>query len=99
VIYADPGYTDYEEEDFLMDSQNICLYAQRKSNSKRERTGYLEFVITHMRKRIETGFSMLTRLFPKSIHAVTDQGFMIKCASFITAFTCSRAMGTLLIAT
>lgn len=91
-IYADPAYTDYQEEDLLMESQGIQLYAQRKANSKRKRPGWLEFLISQMRKKVETGFSMLTALFPKSIHAVTDSGFMIKCASFITAFTCWRAM-------
>jgi hypothetical protein len=92
VIYADPGYTDYQEEDLLREIAGIDLYAQRKSNSKRKRAGWLEFLITFMRKRVETGFSMLTNLLPKSIHAVTDKGFMIKCASLVTAFTCWKAM-------
>lgn len=92
VVYADSGYTDYEEEDLLLEGENIELYAQRKSNSKRRRPGWLEFLITTMRKKVETGFSMLTNLFPKNIHAVTDEGFMVKCASFITAFSCSMAM-------
>jgi len=94
VIYADPGYTDYVEEDLMLEAQNITLYAQRKSNSSRKREGWLEFLIGVMRKKVETGFSMLTSLFPKSIHAVTDRGFMIKCASFITAFACCRFMGS-----
>lgn len=92
TIYADPGYTDYQEEDLLREAEGVELYVQRKSNSKRKRSGWLEFLIILMRKKVETGFSMLTALFPKSIHAVTDQGFMIKCASFITAFTCWRTM-------
>lgn len=95
VIYADSGYTDYVEEDLLREAQNIELSVQRKSNSTRKRPGWLEFLIGLMRKKVETGFSMLTCLFPKNIHAVTDRGFMIKCASFITAFTCSRATGFL----
>lgn len=92
TLYADSAYTDYVEEDLLLESQSIRFFSQRKSNSKRIRPGYLEFLIKVMRKKIETGFSLLTSLFPKSIHAVTDQGFMLKCASFITAFSCWRAM-------
>lgn len=95
VIYADSAYTDYQEEDLLLQAQDIKLYAQRKSNSTRKRPAWLEFLITLMRKRVETGFSMITGLFPKCIHAVTNQGFMIKCASFITAFTCWRMSGFL----
>lgn len=92
VIYADPAYNDSQEEDLLKEAEGIELYVQRKSNSKRKRPGWLEFLITLMRKKVETGFSMISCLFPKSIHAVTDQGFLIKCASFITAFTCWKAM-------
>lgn len=90
-LYADSAYTDYVEEDLLLESQGIKFFAQRKSNSKRMRAGFLEFLITNVRKKIETGFSLLTNLFPKSIHAVTDQGFMLKCALFISAFSCWRA--------
>lgn len=94
TIYADAAYTDYEIEDLLIETQKTHLLAQRKSNSRRQRPGWLEFFITIMRKKVETGFSMLTNLFPKSIHAVTNQGFMLKCASFITAFSCWRALST-----
>lgn len=90
-IYGDAAYTDYEEEDLLGEAEGTKLYAQRKCNSKRKRPGWLEFLITLMRKKIETGFSMITSRFPKSIHAVTNEGFLLKCASFITAFACWRA--------
>ncbi len=39
-----------------------------------------------MRKRIETAFSQITNLFPRSIKAVTACGFEIKVFSFIIAF-------------
>lgn len=93
TIYGDAAYTDYEEEDLLMEAVGTKLYAQRKCNSKRKRPGWLEFLITLTRKKIETGFSMITSRFPKAIHAVTSAGFLIKCASFITAFACCRACG------
>ena len=40
-----------------------------------------------MRKRIETVFSQITRIFPRSIHAVTSKGFEIKVFNFILSYT------------
>lgn len=92
TIYADAIYTNYEVEDLLAEIENIKLYAQRKSNSKRPRPGWIEYTITTLRKKVETGFSVLTHLFPKTIHAVTEKGFALKCACFITAFSCLQAL-------
>ena len=50
-----------------------------------------EFTRRMMRKRIETVFSEITRLFPKRIHAVTLKGFLMKVSFFIIAFTLDRA--------
>jgi hypothetical protein len=36
-------------------------------------------------------FSSVTSLFPKSIHAVTYQGFLLKIQAFIFAFTLKQA--------
>ena len=44
-----------------------------------------------MRKAIETEFSVLTALMPKTIHAVTFQGFQIKLLTFIIAFSINKA--------
>lgn len=93
-IYADAVYTHYEIEDTLLDAEQIRLYAQRKSNTRRKRAGWTEFMITTMRKKIESAFSLITSLFPKHIHAVTNQGFALKCAVFIVAFSCWRAFSS-----
>jgi len=39
----------------------------------------------HYRKIIETTGSMLERVLPKSIHAVTAQGFELKVGLFVLA--------------
>ena len=39
----------------------------------------------------ETVFSSITRVFPKSIHAVTYEGFLLKLEVFIFAFTLEQA--------
>ena len=44
------------------------------------------------RHYIETVFSGITSRFPKSIHAVTIDGFLLKIATFILVFTLEAAL-------
>jgi hypothetical protein len=68
-VYADAGYTNYKIEDMLHQAEKIELLVARKSNSKRKREPYQEFLIESMRKRVETTFSEISTLLP-IFHAV-----------------------------
>ena len=76
----------YEEEDML-DDTNLRLLVSRKSNSKQPHLPHIEYFISIIRKRIETVFSDIAKYFPKTIHAVTAKGFLIKLMAFIWAYT------------
>ena len=89
TIYADRAYNNYGFEDFLLDHAEIRLIAQRRKNSKRPLFQELRYIQSRMRKKIETVFSQITRIFPRSIHAVTSKGFEIKVFSFILSYTFS----------
>lgn len=91
-LYADSGYTDYELEDYYKELEQIHLLVMRKSNSKRPDHPALAFLKTMMRKRIETTFSEITAFFPRKIHAVTPQGFLLKVILFIFAYTLNRVI-------
>ncbi len=91
-LYADSAYTDYELEDYYKELEHIHLLAVRKSNSKRADHPAMEFIKKYMRKRIETTFSEITAFFPRKIHAVTAQGFILKVVLFIFAFTLDKAL-------
>lgn len=84
-IYADKAYNDYEIEDFLQEVDHIHLLPMRKKNSKRACSPSVIFVQNYYRKRIETAGSLIEQLLPKSIHAVTAQGFELKVALFVIA--------------
>ncbi|MBV9864731.1 MAG: IS982 family transposase [Abitibacteriaceae bacterium] len=86
TIYADKAYNDYTWEDVLH-AAGLTLQPQRKKNSKRPLSLCLEFMAYPVRKRIETSFSQLTARFPKHIHAVTPQGFVLKVVCFLLAFS------------
>ena len=83
---GDAAYTDYAVEE-MFDDNNLRLLVSRKSNSKRPHQPYIEYFISTIRKRIETVFSDIAKYFPKTIHAVTANGFLIKLMAFIWAYT------------
>jgi hypothetical protein len=85
IIYADKAYNDYEIEDLLKEVDHIQLLPIRKKNSKRPVSPSLAFVQSYHRKRVETAGSLIAQLLPKSIHAVTSQGFELKVALFVIA--------------
>src|SRR5438128_8431010 len=58
------------------------LSRQRKVQNYRP---YISFVQRYHRKRVETAGSLIAQLLPKSIHAVTSQGFELKVALFVIA--------------
>ena len=87
TIYGDRAYNNYEFEDFLKEEAEINLIVERRIHSKRPLSAELNYIRNRMRKKIETVFSEITRLFPRSINAVTSQGFEIKIFSFILAYT------------
>jgi Transposase DDE domain len=85
LIYADKAYNDYEIEDLLKEADHIKLLPMRKKNSKRALPPSISFVQSYHRKRVETAGSLIEQLLPKSIHAVTSQGFELKVALFVIA--------------
>ncbi len=85
IMYADKAYNDYEIEDLLQAVDHIHLLPIRKKNSKRALLPSVTFVQSYHRKRVETAGSLIAQLLPKSIHAVTSQGFELKVALFVIA--------------
>jgi len=85
IIYADKAYNDYEIADLLKEVDHIHLIPIRKKNSKRALSPSISFVQSYHRKRVETAGSLIAQLLPKSIHAVTSQGFELKVALFVIA--------------
>jgi hypothetical protein len=84
-MYADKAYNAYEIEDLLKDVDHIHLLPMRKKNSKRAVSSSISFVQSYYRKRVETAGSLIEQLVPKSIHAVTSQGFALQVALFVVA--------------
>lgn len=84
-IFSDAGYTCYEAEDLALEAEGIHLMIDRRSNSRRKDEPHVRFLKKAMRKEVETVFSEITARMPRSIHAVTQQGFLLKVALFVIA--------------
>lgn len=90
-LFMDSGYTDYGTEDAAREMDGVEFAPSRKGNSKRGDDCWRSYYKQLMRKRIETVFSQIAGLFPKYIHAVTLDGFLLKVSMFVIAFALDKA--------
>jgi hypothetical protein len=86
-VYADKAYNNYGIEDLMKESSQIELSPIRKKNSKRTIPPHMVFIQHDHRKRIETAGSLIERILPKTIHAVTARGFELKVFLFVLAYS------------
>jgi Transposase DDE domain len=84
-IDTDTAYDAYDLEDLLLDAAAIQLCPMRKTNATRALPPWIAYVQHYYRKKIETVGSLIERLLPKSIHAVTASGFELKVFLFVLA--------------
>jgi hypothetical protein len=83
-LTGDRAYTDYTVEDVLHEAE-VELWPIRKTHSRRPVPPFFTILQASVRKMVETAGSLLERLLPKSIHAVTAHGFELKVALFVLA--------------
>ena len=90
-LFMDSAYTDYAAEDAAAETDGVEFAPSRKKNSKRGDDMRRSYYKQLMRKRIETVFSQITSMFPRHIHAVTLDGFLLKVSLFVIAFALDKA--------
>ena len=83
-VYGDKAYNNYEIEDSLAEA-GVELKPIRKKNSKRQCPPWEAYLVNYYRKSVEATASLMERLLPRSIHAVTPQGFELKVVLFVVA--------------
>ncbi len=90
-VAADAAYTYYEWEDELSEADGVRLLVCRRSDSKRRDVPAMHDYKQWLRRRIETLFGEITKLFPKKIHATTLSGFIMKISLFMFAYQVDKA--------
>ncbi len=83
-VTGDKAYNDYTVEDVMREA-GIELLPLRKKNSLRPVPAFMTYFQASIRKIVETTGSLIERLLPKSIHAVSARGFEIKVALLVLA--------------
>jgi predicted transposase len=83
-LYMDRGYESHLYEDLLREAQGIVPMVIRRGNSRRY-VPWLQYLAIVGRRVVETVGGMLHAMFPRRIHAVTQEGFVIKVLSFVLA--------------
>ena len=71
----------------MQEAAHLHLLPIRKKNAKRALPQEIVFVQHYHRKRLETVGSLIEQRLPQSIHAVTSQGFELKVALFVVAYS------------
>lgn len=82
-LYGDSAYTNYGLEKNFFEQKGVLLKIQRKKNSKHPDNEQQAKQKTKMRKRVEVTISDIKKLFSRTIHAVTLEGFLIKLTMYI----------------
>jgi hypothetical protein len=86
-IATDTAYHDDDLEAMLLEAAAIQLGPMRKKPSTRAVPPWPAYVQHDYRKKIETVGSLIERMLPKSIHAVTAAGFELKVFLFVLAYS------------
>jgi Transposase DDE domain len=86
TVYSDSAFTLYYLEDVMREAAGINFSPMRKKNSTRPVPAYIAYLQARGRKMVETAGSLVARLLPKSIHAVTSRGFELKVMLFVLAY-------------
>ncbi|RMD59873.1 IS982 family transposase [Candidatus Parcubacteria bacterium] len=88
-VHMDKASNNYAMEDLLHEAAHIRLLPLRKKHAKRVFPPYVTFMQHYYRKKIETVGSLIERMRPKSIHAVTAEGLALKVVLFVVAYSLS----------
>ncbi len=86
TLYGDAAYLDYALEDQLRKA-GLKMVVDRRKNSKRPLSPETTQKLSHKRKMVETCFSGIMRLFPRTVHAVRLSELILKITLFIAGFT------------
>ena len=90
IVYGDRADNLYYWADILAEA-NIFLTPIRKRNSKRPLASWVHHWQHVDRNMVETTASLVERMLPKHIHAVTAAGFELKVALFLLSLSFDRA--------
>jgi len=89
ILYGDRAYSSKSFEEELQELE-ISLIPQRKWASKHQHSGHLRFLLSRRRKVVETVFSQIAKLMPRSFSVRTAKGLQARILWIILACAFNR---------
>jgi Transposase DDE domain len=89
AVFGDNAFENHDLEDNSDQMDQIQWEVMRKKNTTRGDIYQIRLWKKQIRRKIESVFSAISALLPKSIHAVTADGFNLKTFMFIFAYALS----------
>lgn len=89
-VFGDSAFQSYEVEDTSAELDEISWEVVRKKNTTRGDIYQIALWKKQTRRIVESTFSAITSLFPRTIHAVTIDGFLLKVYMFVFAYGLHR---------
>ena len=92
TLWGDKAYRDQNEEQFLQEVAEVRCVALRRANAREPLPRCLVYLNQITKQQVETAFSLVDRLLPRCLHAVSPQGFLLKLQTLIIAFAFDRLL-------
>jgi hypothetical protein len=86
VVFGDNAFENHDLEDNSEQMDEIQWEIMRKKNTTRGDIYQIQLWKKQIRRKIESVFSAISAALPKSIHAVTPDGFNLKSFMFIFSY-------------
>jgi hypothetical protein len=82
-VFGDSAFQNHEVEEASAELEEIAWEVVRKKNTPRGHIYQISLWKKQTRRLVEITFSAITSLFPRTIHAVTKDGFLLRTYMFI----------------
>lgn len=91
-LWGDKAYQDQTEQWLLQDAAGVRSIALKRKNARQPLPQCLVYLTQVGKQQVETAFSLMDRMLPKHLHAVSAQGFLLKLQTAVIAYAFDRLL-------
>lgn len=91
-LWGDKAYQDQTEQWLLQDAAGVRSVALKRKNARQPLPQCLVYLTQIGKQQVETAFSLIDRMLPKHLHAVSGKGFLLKLQTVVIAYAFDRML-------
>lgn len=91
-LWGDKAYQDQTEQWLLQDAAGVRSVALKRKNARHPLPQCLVYLTQIGKQQVETAFSLIDRMLPKHLHAVSARGFLLKLQTAVIAYAFDRLL-------